>query len=33
MEILDDSEETKAAGRQRYRQYQQLGLTVTTHKI
>jgi DNA polymerase-3 subunit chi len=33
MEILDDSEETKTAGRQRYRQYQQLGLTVTTHKI
>jgi DNA polymerase-3 subunit chi len=33
LEILDDSEATKAAGRQRYRQYQQLGLAVTTHKI
>ncbi|MBF6650615.1 DNA polymerase III subunit chi [Methylobacter sp. BlB1] len=33
LEILDDSEETKEAGRQRYRQYQQLGLAIATHKI
>jgi DNA polymerase-3 subunit chi len=33
LEILDDSEETKEAGRQRYRQYHQLGLAIATHKI
>jgi DNA polymerase-3 subunit chi len=33
LEILDDSEETKEAGRQRYRQYQLLGLAIATHKI
>lgn len=33
LEILDDSEATKAAGRERYRRYQQLGLTVATHKM
>ncbi len=33
LEILDDHETTKAAGRNRYRQYQQAGIEVTTHKI
>ena len=32
LEILDNSETTKAAGRNRYRQYQQAGMAVTTHK-
>jgi DNA polymerase-3 subunit chi len=32
LEILDNSETTKEAGRKRYRQYQQSGMTVTTHK-
>ena len=33
LEILDNSETTKAAGRERYRRYQQSGMTVTAHKI
>jgi len=33
LEILDDSETAKAAGRERYRRYQQSGMTVTAHKI
>ncbi|MDD5275797.1 MAG: DNA polymerase III subunit chi [Methylovulum sp.] len=33
LEILDASEATKAAGRERYRQYQQAGIDVITHKI
>ncbi|CAG7856217.1 DNA polymerase III subunit chi [biofilm metagenome] len=33
LEILDDSEETKAQGRKRYREYQQAGIDVTTYKI
>lgn len=33
LEILDDSEETKEPGRQRYRRYQQAGIKVATHKI
>lgn len=33
LEILDDSEATKAAGRQRYRQYQLAGIGTATHKI
>jgi DNA polymerase-3 subunit chi len=33
LEILDNSEETKAWGRQRYRQYQQAGIDITTHKM
>jgi DNA polymerase-3 subunit chi len=32
LEILDNNEATKEAGRQRYRQYQQAGMTITTHK-
>jgi DNA polymerase-3 subunit chi len=32
LEILDNSETTKEAGRNRYRRYQQAGMTVTTHK-
>jgi DNA polymerase-3 subunit chi len=32
LEILDNSENTKAAGRERYRQYQQSGMKITTHK-
>ena len=32
LEILDNSETTKAAGRERYRRYQQSDITVTTHK-
>jgi DNA polymerase-3 subunit chi len=33
MEILDNSEESKQAGRHRYRAYQELGLAITTHKL
>ncbi len=33
LEILDDSEATKAAGRQRYRQYQQAKIDMDTYKI
>ena len=32
LELLDNSETTKIAGRDRYRQYQQSGLKITTHK-
>ena len=32
-EILDDSDDTKEAGRLRYRHYQQMGFSITTHKI
>ena len=33
LEILDNSETTKAAGRQRYRQYQQAGFATTKHDM
>jgi len=33
LEILDNCEITKAAARNRYRQYQQTGVSVTTHNI
>ncbi len=33
LEILDNSEATKELGRNRYRHYQQSGVTITTHKI
>ena len=33
LEILDNCEVTKAAARNRYRQYQQAGMSVTTHNI
>ncbi|MEI6068913.1 MAG: DNA polymerase III subunit chi [Methylococcaceae bacterium] len=33
LEILDNSEATKELGRDRYRHYQQSGITITTHKI
>jgi DNA polymerase III subunit chi len=33
LEILDNSEATKEPGRNRYRQYQQSGVYITTHKI
>lgn len=33
VEILDNSEVSKQAGRERYRHYQQLGLEITTHKL
>lgn len=33
LEILDNSEECKALGRSRYRQYQQAGVEPVTHKI
>ncbi|MBL1262838.1 DNA polymerase III subunit chi [Candidatus Methylomicrobium oryzae] len=33
LEIVDDTPEIKSAGRQRYRRYQQLGLTPVTHKV
>ncbi len=33
LEILDNSEATKELGRNRYRHYQQSGITITTHKI
>lgn len=32
LEILDNSETTKEAGRKRYRRYQQSGIKITTHK-
>ncbi|WP_340121534.1 DNA polymerase III subunit chi [Methylobacter svalbardensis] len=32
LEILDNSETTKEAGRNRYRRYQQSGIKITTHK-
>lgn len=32
LEILDDSEESKQAGRQRYRHYREAGLEITTHR-
>lgn len=33
LEILDNSESTKAAGRLRYRAYQQAGDTISTHQL
>ncbi len=33
LEILDNSEESKQAGRQRYRHYQQAQLAIATHKM
>jgi len=33
LEILDNSESTKIAGRARYSAYKQAGTTITTHKI
>jgi DNA polymerase III subunit chi len=33
LEILDNSEAAKAWGRQRYRQYRQVGIEITTHKM
>lgn len=33
LEILDNSEAAKELGRNRYRQYQQSGVNITTHKI
>ncbi len=33
LEILDNSEATKAVGRERYRHYKEAGHTLTTHKI
>ncbi len=33
LEILDNSEACKVQGRQRYRQYQQAGVEVVTHKM
>ncbi len=33
LEILDNSEATKALGRKRYREYQQAGHNLTTHKM
>ncbi len=33
LEILDNNEATKELGRNRYRQYQQSGVNITTHKI
>ncbi len=33
LEILDDQEGSKQAGRKRYRHYQQLGANLTTHKL
>jgi DNA polymerase-3 subunit chi len=33
LEILDNSETTKVAGRERYRTYQQAGIEIVTHKI
>ncbi|GAB6139642.1 DNA polymerase III subunit chi [Methylosoma difficile] len=33
LEILDDGETTKVAGRQRYRHYQQAGFEPTVHKL
>ncbi len=33
LEILDNSEETKIAGRERYKTYKQTGVEVVTHKM
>ncbi len=33
LEILDNSEDSKILGRNRYRQYQQAGYEITTHKL
>ncbi|NOT13789.1 MAG: DNA polymerase III subunit chi [Methylococcaceae bacterium] len=33
LEILDNNEEIKAVGRDRYRRYQQSGIKINTHKI
>ena len=33
LEILDNSETTKEAGRNRYRRYQQSGIAISTHKM
>lgn len=33
LEILDNSETTKAAGRERYKQYQKTGIEIATHKM
>lgn len=33
LEVLDNNQDCKLAGRQRYRQYQQMGYTVLTHHI
>lgn len=33
LEILDNSEATKAVGRERYRHYKEAGHTLTTHKM
>ena len=33
LEILDSSEESRQAGRERYRHYQNCGLKITTHKL
>jgi DNA polymerase-3 subunit chi len=33
IEILDNSEEAKESGRNRYRHYQHSGIAITTHKI
>lgn len=33
LEILDNSEETKAWGRRRYREYQKAGIEITTHNL
>ncbi len=33
LEILDNTEHCKQAGRQRYRHYQQLGLKIVTHRM
>lgn len=33
LEILDNSEETKTGGRTRYRQYQQAGIEINTHRM
>ncbi len=33
LEILDDREETKQAGRTRYRHYRQAGLEISTHRM
>jgi DNA polymerase-3 subunit chi len=33
LEVLDSNKDVKQAGRQRYRQYQQAGLKITTHNV
>jgi len=33
LEILDNSEAAKELGRNRYRQYQQSGINISTHKM